>query len=274
METFYSILGVSENATTDEIKKAYKQRAMLYHPDRVNNFGEKIKLVAEMESKRLNGAKEVLLNDERRREYDESLSQGVETPMEEPEPFAKEDTEVKESGKEEELLKEIEALQNTIINLNFEISQLQKEAVSERRRRALIEDILKSRKPTGDAEIPLEEEKVPEEIESFNDDTIVEKQKAKEGRIEWEADEFRESLVKDEIGLRSDGSPGGDPRPQVGEDIDYNKVDEEMREFEMAGMSEKQEVHFPPGTFLKDCPYCRAEIKTGQTYCYYCGAVF
>ena len=36
----YDILGIPENATLEEIKKAYRREAMKWHPDRRNNSAE------------------------------------------------------------------------------------------------------------------------------------------------------------------------------------------------------------------------------------------
>ncbi len=62
---YYEVLGVSREATPDEIKKAYRKLAFKYHPDRNQDSpeaGEKFKEAAE--------AYEVLSDTERRAQYD------------------------------------------------------------------------------------------------------------------------------------------------------------------------------------------------------------
>lgn len=63
---FYNILGVSKTATPDEIKKAYRKLAMLYHPDK--NPGNK---AAEDKFKEASEAYETLSDPKARQAYDQ-----------------------------------------------------------------------------------------------------------------------------------------------------------------------------------------------------------
>ena len=65
MKDYYQVLGVQKNATTDEIKKAYRKLALQYHPDR--NKGDK---AAEERFKEINEAYAVLSDQEKRQQYD------------------------------------------------------------------------------------------------------------------------------------------------------------------------------------------------------------
>ena len=57
----YKILGLSEDASIDEIKIAYRKRANEYHPDKTAGLGEKIKDTAEEEMKKINNAYELIM---------------------------------------------------------------------------------------------------------------------------------------------------------------------------------------------------------------------
>lgn len=67
---YYTILDVAENASQDEIKKAYRRLARKYHPD-VSQESD-----AEARFKELGEAYEVLKDPERRRQYDELRQHG------------------------------------------------------------------------------------------------------------------------------------------------------------------------------------------------------
>ena len=65
MSNYYEILGVSKNATADEIKKAYRTLAFKYHPDRNPGNAE-----AEEKFKQISAAYDVLGDEAKRRNYD------------------------------------------------------------------------------------------------------------------------------------------------------------------------------------------------------------
>jgi DnaJ-domain-containing protein 1 len=57
-ESWYEVLGVSSDATEDEIKTAFREKIKQYHPDRVSGLGEKLQHIAEFETQKLNAARE------------------------------------------------------------------------------------------------------------------------------------------------------------------------------------------------------------------------
>ncbi|MCK5850904.1 MAG: molecular chaperone DnaJ [Kiritimatiellae bacterium] len=69
---YYELLGVNRQATDGEIKKAYRKRAMKYHPDK--NSGDK---VAEAKFKEISEAYEVLSDAGKRQQYDQYGHDGM-----------------------------------------------------------------------------------------------------------------------------------------------------------------------------------------------------
>ncbi|MBO7131862.1 DnaJ domain-containing protein [Candidatus Saccharibacteria bacterium] len=69
---YYEVLGVSKDASDDEIKKAYRKLAIKYHPDK--NPGDK---EAEAKFKEVNEAHDVLSDKQKRARYDQFGHAGV-----------------------------------------------------------------------------------------------------------------------------------------------------------------------------------------------------
>ena len=63
---YYEILGVSKNASDEEIKSAYRKQAMKYHPDRNPNDKE-----AEKKFREITESYEVLKDSEKRSAYNQ-----------------------------------------------------------------------------------------------------------------------------------------------------------------------------------------------------------
>ncbi|MDR1762208.1 MAG: TerB family tellurite resistance protein [Bacteroidales bacterium] len=58
IENAYTVLEISEDATDDEVKKAYKKMAVKYHPDKVSHLGEEVQKSATEKFKKVNEAYE------------------------------------------------------------------------------------------------------------------------------------------------------------------------------------------------------------------------
>jgi len=68
---YYKLLGVSEDASQKEIKKAYRKKAKKYHPDSNSDTADEEKF------KKINKAYDVLSDEDKRKKYDRFGKQGV-----------------------------------------------------------------------------------------------------------------------------------------------------------------------------------------------------
>ena len=70
---YYEILGVSSDASTEEIKEAYIYKVNILHPDRLIGVSERIRSKAEEDLKAVNEAYATLSNLGKRRQYDSKI---------------------------------------------------------------------------------------------------------------------------------------------------------------------------------------------------------
>jgi DnaJ like chaperone protein len=58
LEDAYKVLGLTPQATDDEVKKAYRRLALQHHPDKVAALGEDVRKAAEKKFQEINAAKD------------------------------------------------------------------------------------------------------------------------------------------------------------------------------------------------------------------------
>jgi hypothetical protein len=73
LKSYYELLSVAPGVSTDEIKKAFRREIARYHPDKVQHLGTEFQDIAAVRASELTEAYRILMDEEARRKYDESL---------------------------------------------------------------------------------------------------------------------------------------------------------------------------------------------------------
>lgn len=64
LDDAYAVLGLTKDASDDEIRKAYRKMALQYHPDRVATLGEDVKAAAQKKFQEINEEKKESIKQE------------------------------------------------------------------------------------------------------------------------------------------------------------------------------------------------------------------
>ncbi|AET39369.1 Xdj1p Ecym_4306 [Eremothecium cymbalariae DBVPG len=64
----YSVLGIKSNATEQEVKRAYRNLALMYHPDKISDESQRAE--SEAKFKEISAAYDILSDEQKRSEYD------------------------------------------------------------------------------------------------------------------------------------------------------------------------------------------------------------
>jgi curved DNA-binding protein CbpA len=76
VKTYYELLEVAPDASTEEIKSAFRREIAKYHPDKVQHLGKEFQDIAAQKAAELTQAYKTLTDAGRRLDYDELLADG------------------------------------------------------------------------------------------------------------------------------------------------------------------------------------------------------
>jgi hypothetical protein len=75
LKTYYELLGVANDVSAEEIKRAFRKEIARYHPDKVQHLGPEFQEIAAVRAAELTEAYRVLMDEVGRQRYDESLAE-------------------------------------------------------------------------------------------------------------------------------------------------------------------------------------------------------